>query len=247
MSADYSLVVPAYNEAPRLPATLTRLREVMASLPDRAGELIVTDNHSTDDTAAVARAHGATVVFEPHRQIARSRNAGARAATGRYLFFVDADVLVPPRLIPRSLELLDAGGVCGGGAEVTSAPGTPPDVARLAQFWNRLARTMHCACGAYLFCRRDAFEAVGGFDERLYAAEEIRLSQRLKQWGRRHGQAFRLVAEPLDITDSSVRKVQWFGRGGMVLVCLPLLLCPLLLRTRWACGLWYRRPKDGSR
>lgn len=242
MSADYSIVVPAYNEAPRLPATLDRLRAVMAALPERRGELIVTDNDSTDATAAVARAHGATVVFEPHRQIARSRNAGARAATGQHLFFVDADIVVPPRLIPECLALLESGRVCGGGALVTVAPDAGARLVRLARVWNWASRTAQWACGAFLFCRRDAFAAVGGFDERLYAAEEIRLSRQLKQWGRRQHLEFRLSAEPLDITDSSRRKVQWFGWGGMILVSLPLLLCPLLLGTRWGCGLWYRRP-----
>jgi hypothetical protein len=82
----------------------------------------------------------------------------------------------------------------------------------------------------------------GGFDERHNAAEEIQHSRRLKQWGRRRHLEFRLATHPLDITASAQRKVEWFGWGGMILVSLPLLCCPLLLRTRWGCGLWYRRP-----
>ena len=54
-------------------------------------ELIVCDNNSTDRTAEIARAAGATVVFEPVNQIARARNSGAAAATGDWLIFVDAD------------------------------------------------------------------------------------------------------------------------------------------------------------
>jgi glycosyltransferase involved in cell wall biosynthesis len=54
-------------------------------------ELIVCDNNSTDYTADIARAAGATVVFEPVNQIARARNRGAEAATGDWLLFIDAD------------------------------------------------------------------------------------------------------------------------------------------------------------
>ena len=75
----YAVVIPAYNEASHLPATLAAVGEAMRQIPQH-GVLIVVDNNSTDATAAVAKAHGATVVFEPHNQISRARNAGARAA-----------------------------------------------------------------------------------------------------------------------------------------------------------------------
>ena len=77
----YSIVVPAWNEEALLPATLASLRTAMAAVPHE-GEIVVCDNNSTDGTAAAARAGGARVVFEPRNQIARARNAGARAARG---------------------------------------------------------------------------------------------------------------------------------------------------------------------
>ena len=51
-------------------------------------ELMVCDNNSSDTTAAIARASGARVVFEPVNQIGRARNTGAAAATGEWLVFV---------------------------------------------------------------------------------------------------------------------------------------------------------------
>lgn len=95
MATDYSIIVPAYNEEDCLPGTLAYLGRAMAGVPDAAGEVVVVDNASTDRTAAIASRWGARVVFEPHRQIARARNAGAAAARGGRLIFVDADTHVP--------------------------------------------------------------------------------------------------------------------------------------------------------
>jgi len=79
---DYSVIVPAFNEEAFLGHTLDALRQAMATV-SLHGEVIVTDNNSTDTTAEIAAASGAKVVFEPVNQISRARNAGARQAAGR--------------------------------------------------------------------------------------------------------------------------------------------------------------------
>src|SRR5204863_4917548 len=89
-----SLIIPAYNEEALLAGTLRALR----AAADAAGvpyEIIVVDDGSTDRTAAIARAEGARVVSVTLRNIGATRNAGARAATGQLLIFVDADTMVP--------------------------------------------------------------------------------------------------------------------------------------------------------
>jgi hypothetical protein len=85
-----SFIVPAYNEERGLSATLDAIRHA-ASVTGEPYEVIVVDDASTDQTSAVAASRGATIVRVAHRQIAAARNAGARAATGDLLFFVDAD------------------------------------------------------------------------------------------------------------------------------------------------------------
>ena len=89
----HSLIIPAYNEEaylPRLLDTVDRAREAWRAGP-AAVEVIVADNASTDGTARVAAARGCRVVPVARRGIAVARNAGARAATGEVLSFVDAD------------------------------------------------------------------------------------------------------------------------------------------------------------
>ena len=88
-----SVVLPAFNEEKLLPAALAAVKAASSAFTARGWEweCVVCDNNSTDGTSAVARAAGATVVFEPVNQIGRARDAGARAATGEWLVFIDAD------------------------------------------------------------------------------------------------------------------------------------------------------------
>jgi glycosyltransferase involved in cell wall biosynthesis len=176
-----SFVVPAHNEERLLGATLDAIhaaaREV--ALPY---ELLVVDDASTDRTAVIARDKGARVVACAHRQIARVRNTGARASTGDVLIFVDADTLVSAAVVRASLASI-AGGAAGGGATL--------DVEGRLPWWGPAAiwlvgesmRVMRWAAGCYVFCTRAAFEATGGFDEQLFATEEIAFSRALKRAG----------------------------------------------------------------
>jgi glycosyltransferase involved in cell wall biosynthesis len=238
---DYSIVVPAFNEEDLLPRTLERLNEAMATV-DLAGEIVVCDNNSTDATAAVARAQGAAVVFEPVNQISRARNTGAREARGRFLLFVDADTEIPSDLLQAALERLSSGQVCGGGATVAMegvGPGLP---SRMVSLWNALSRARHLAAGSFVFVLREAFDAVGGFSEAVYASEEIWLSRAVRRWGRPRGLRFEIIASPPVIT--SGRKAQWYPTPVLLSVALLIMLLPFLLRSRRFCWLWYRRPAE---
>jgi glycosyltransferase involved in cell wall biosynthesis len=242
-AAHFSLIVPAYNEESQLPRSLPSLVAAMEAC-GRRGELIVVDNNSTDRTAEIARGHGARVVFEPHNQISRSRNAGARAATGRHLVFVDADTLISPRLLAAALENLESGVCCGGGATVELDRYHFPGVRRFVRFWNWFSRRSRTAAGSFIYCRREAFEQVGGFSERVYAAEELFLSRALRRWGRRRGMEFRIISQHPVL--SSARKGDWFTPRQMLWPTLMMLLLPFLLTSRRCCSLWYKRPPAGD-
>jgi glycosyltransferase involved in cell wall biosynthesis len=243
-TVDYSIIIPAFNEAELLPTTLRRVNEIVAEIKGYRGEVVVTDNNSADETAAIARDHGAHVVFEPVQQIARARNAGAEQSVGRFLIFIDADTLIPTELVQRSLDILASGTCCGGGAllDPTEAVGWTGAVG--LRLWNILGRTFKWACGAYVFCPRDAWAAAEGFDERFFASEEIHFAQALKRWGRSRGKKFQVL--PFWIK-TSMRKFEWYSTGQIMRMVIGYGLRPRSLRSREGCGLWYERPEAGNR
>jgi glycosyltransferase involved in cell wall biosynthesis len=177
-----SFIVPAYNEERLIEGTLKAL-DYAAKALNEAHEIIVVDDGSADQTAAVARNAGARVVNVLHRQIAATRNSGARQAKGDIFIFVDADTLANACVVEAAVKAVREGAV-GGGASV-HFDGSLPLYARLAlpsSIW--LSRVARLAGGCFLFCTREAFEAAGGFDERFFCAEELVLARALKRQGR---------------------------------------------------------------
>jgi glycosyltransferase involved in cell wall biosynthesis len=94
----FSVVVPAYNEAAFVGATLKALQH-----QDFSGqyEIIVVDNNSSDDTAAIAASYGVTVVSEPVAGVCQARQRGAAQARGEILVSTDADTVQPPDWLSR--------------------------------------------------------------------------------------------------------------------------------------------------
>lgn len=177
-----SFIVPAFNEAALIGATLDALSTAARAL-DIPYEIIVVDDASTDTTADLARAHGANVVSVKLRHIAATRNAGANASTGQFLIFVDADTLVTPEVTRAAVAAMRDGAVGGGAA--LRFDGVVPLFARLLTpptLW--IFRLVGVAPGCFLFCTREAFDAVGGFDETFYGAEDLVMSGALKRYGR---------------------------------------------------------------
>lgn len=88
-----TFIVPARNEEGCIGACVDALRDQIGGF---TSEIVVVDNGSSDATAAEALAHGARVVAEPNPGLANARQAGALAATGEILIYVDADSRLPP-------------------------------------------------------------------------------------------------------------------------------------------------------
>jgi glycosyltransferase involved in cell wall biosynthesis len=185
-----SIVVPAFNEERLLPQSLASIRAASAAFTDAGWtmELIVCDNNSTDRTAAIAAAAGATVVFESINQISRARNAGAVHATGDWLLFIDADSFPTRELFADVVVAIsDQRCIAGGSTVRIDLDGLLYNLG--LGWWNRVSRTLKWAAGSFVFCETSAFREVGGFTDELYAAEEINLFRRLKRLARRRGRS----------------------------------------------------------
>jgi glycosyltransferase involved in cell wall biosynthesis len=94
--SDVDVVLPCLNEAEALPWVLARI-------PARWRALVV-DNGSTDDSARIARALGATVVHEPRRGFGAACHAGLTAATAEVVCFCDCDASLDPALLVPFVE-----------------------------------------------------------------------------------------------------------------------------------------------
>jgi len=161
--SNVSVVIPVLNGARALPGLLGAL--ATQTLPP--SEVVVVDNGSTDATASVAGALGVRVVTEPRRGRARARNAGAAAATTDLIAFTDADCMPAPEWLQELAACLVRAPLAAGRVELRT--GEPPSRwERLERLW-RFDQERSVAAGwaatANLGVRRDAFEAVGGFDE----------------------------------------------------------------------------------
>jgi glycosyltransferase involved in cell wall biosynthesis len=191
---ELSVIVPAYRAMALLPDTLGAL--VASDLPRERWELIVVDDAGNDDTGAVAArwADRVLILDGPPGGPGRGRNAGAVIARGRWLMFVDQDVRVHRDTLSR------VAAIAAEQPDLVAMFGTydahPAEPGVLSEYRNLLHRQVHCAgagdaetfwagCGAV---RRDAFEAVNGFDVARFPRgqiEDIELGYRLRDRGGR--------------------------------------------------------------
>ena len=227
-----SFVVPAYNEEKYLAPTLAAIHAA-AKEAGEPYEIVVANDNSADATAAVAERGGARVVTVAKRQIAGTRNAGARASTGEMLIFVDADTTVNGPVVAEAVAALRAGAV-GGGAPVWMDR-SPWWLTMFMHMLLPVFRLFKWAAGCFVFCTREAFEKAGGFDEQYFASEEIHFSQALK----RHGRFVILRGSVI----SSSRKLDSHGFWEFIWLCLRLgIRGPASTRARegGVGDFWYR-------
>jgi glycosyltransferase involved in cell wall biosynthesis len=237
-----SIVVPAFNEERLLGHSLEQIKLAARAFEPRGWEteLIVCDNNSTDQTAQIARAAGATVVFEPVNQIARARNCGAAAAAGDWLIFVDADSQPSPELFADVAEAIAFGKYLAGGATVNMD--ADHRTARLVVwFWNSISRTFKLFAGSFIFCEVEAFRKIGGFNEKMFAAEELDLTGRLKKFAKETGRQVIILSRHPLLT--SARKLHLYSFWEHFRLMFLVTFNPGVLTNREACYLWY----DGRR
>ncbi|SEM09365.1 Glycosyl transferase family 2 [Pseudoxanthomonas sp. GM95] len=225
-----SLILPAHDEALVLPQTLSVLQQaVLEAVID--AEIIVVDDASSDDTAALAIAAGVEVIRIEARHIAAARNAGATIARGDQLCFIDADTHVDAHLLRAAMQAME-GGAIGGGARVKLQRPVAWHARVGEVFFGSLLRLARIAPGCFLFCTREAFSDVGGFDPRYFAGEDVAMSRALARRGH-----FVLLRE---IAWTSPRKLHTFSAWEhLKLFALLARHGRGMLHSRERLGFWY--------
>src|SRR5262249_53329301 len=133
---EVTIVLPCLNEEAAIGLCLERLQEVITREGLRA-EIVVVDNASTDRSAAIARAHGARVIYQPERGYGSAYLKGLSEARGRYLVMADADNTYDFNEIPAFLAPLRAGARgAPGGADLVIGNRFAGRMARGAMSWS---------------------------------------------------------------------------------------------------------------
>ena len=210
-----SVVVCTHNGAQTLPECLEGVRGL--SYPDF--ELIVVDDGSGDDSAAIARAHGATVIVSEHRGLSAARNAGIARAGGEIVAFLDDDAYPDPDWLRYLAALLRVDGHAGVGG-----PNNPPEDGLVAECVALAPggpihvltsdREAEHVPGCNMAFRKSALERIGGFDERFRAAgDDVDVCWRLQEAGWKLG--FSAGAVVMHRRRDSVRRYlkQQYGYG----------------------------------
>jgi glycosyltransferase involved in cell wall biosynthesis len=194
-----STIVAVYNGDATIDRALASI--FVQTLADN--EIVVVNDGSTDNTAAVLAGYGERirVVTQPNRGVAAARNAGAHASAGEYLAFLDDDDEWLPEKLSRSVRLLDEDPQCAmaytraikidrQGRQVgtmdaqASFAESPTMKEMLERPWNVIPSQM--------LVRHTFYERCGGFDERLKRCEDLLFLLCVREFGH-----FRRVDEAL--------------------------------------------------
>jgi GT2 family glycosyltransferase len=163
---------------------LVDLADALDAQTLRSFEWVVIDNASRDRTAEVARARGAIVVTEPHPGRSRARNRGVAATTAQLLAFTDADCRPRPDWLERLAACLEREPLAGGRVAMTTRE-DPNPIERFDSLWRFRGDPQRTwAATANLGMRRDAFDAIGGFDPAYHrSGEDVDLCLRARAAG----------------------------------------------------------------
>lgn len=229
-----TFIIPARNSEPTIKACLTSIFGQTANRGDY--EVLLIDNGSTDMTVSLAIEMGATILEGPGLTVAALRNLGASKARSEILAFVDSDCVIAPCWLQNALTLFDDPQIGAAGAP----PSVPENGTWVQRYWylhrkRALDREfVPWLPTTNLLVRREVFEMIGGFSEKLSTCEDADLCYRI-------GNTHKIIC---DSSVSSIhlgedknlleffRKERWRGKGsfqGIVLHGLKTDEIPSLL------------------
>jgi glycosyltransferase involved in cell wall biosynthesis len=172
-----SIVIPTYNSE----KTLAKCLESIKNQNYKNIEIIVVDKNSRDKTVEIAKSYDVKVFVIKAKERCQQVNFGAKKATGKYLYEVGSDFILEPNVIEEAVKKCEKEGYDAIVVHNTSDP--------TISFWSKV-RKLERDCYkddelnvAARFFRKDVFEAVGGFNESLVAAEDYDLHNRLLEKG----------------------------------------------------------------
>ena len=195
-------------------------------------EVIVVDNDSTDGTRAIAEGFGIRVVTEHEHNIAKVRNTGGENAGGDVLVFIDADTVVRAGVFEKIIEAMDQAACFGGSVAVEYGESDRKWIRYYLMCWQFWGRFLKMRQGAAQFCRKSAFDEIGGYDTTIYMGEDIEFQWRLQQLAKIQGGSTTFIEEPRVLT--SACRYSKMGLLRTLFLTHPLVIFPAWrIRSVW--------------
>lgn len=189
-----SVIIPALNEEKYIEDTLMSIKNQKTSV---LYEVIVVDGGSVDKTRDIAKRYGAKVIVEKKKGASAARNRGARAASGKYLIFVDSDVILPITTFQSYVYFLSSHPDYIGASCLLYPKQEHTGWRRIFYvmdfifhfIWNCGSLLMFLigrpvGCAICMLCSRDAFFKINGFNESFFTLEDHDLVGRLSKIGK---------------------------------------------------------------
>jgi GT2 family glycosyltransferase len=188
-ASSIDVVIPGHDAARTLRPCLQALVPLLES--GQVRRILFVDDHSTDETALIARQFPVQVLSSPRRGAGAARNVGWRASHADFVWFVDSDCVVQPDALGKlqqSQRELDVA-VVGGSYANESAGHLTADLIHeeMVSRHRAMGRQVTFAITANLLCRRETLEALCGFDESLRLGQDLDFAYRVVLSGRRLG------------------------------------------------------------
>ena len=182
-SKKVSVVIPTYKEEKFIEKTLRAVAK--QTYPNY--EIVVVDSNSPDRTRQLAKKYTKKVFNLKQRGISKGRNYGARHSDGDIILFLDADTIIEPDFLMNMTRVFRRENVAGASGYVKT---TGKAINRLifmlcsevAWVFSKIKRPMFY--GMCVAVRRDVYNKIGGFNEKLHTAEDIEFTRDMSKYGK---------------------------------------------------------------
>ena len=232
-----SIIIPAKNEEKYIEPGLKMIAEsktaLLSKYPDVKIETILSNNNSTDGTSGIAEKFVDKIIYTGSHSIAGVRNAGASAAAGDILVFIDADSQMHKNALLRIFELFRTTNIKSGCVKILLDEKLNFFLNLTVVIANLFFKITNSGGGMY-YCLKKHFEEIGGFNEKIFAAEDLDFAKRMKDLMKKKKLRFVNLSDiPIK---TSARKVKFVKKIPALIKLIKYIVIPkkvLYNKSEW--------------
>ena len=209
----FTVIIPAHNEEKYIAKCIKAIRRAEKLIPNENVQILIVLNRCTDRTSDIAKKYGADVIYNSDKCLSKIRNAGVRAAKGKFIVTIDADSIMPYNALSKINAMLRSNEYIGGGArprfDRMSLGILVTEIYVIIKLLPIIRKSSGILSATMFWFRKSDFETLGGFNEDLVSVEDADFAKRLKALGDVKGMKYGVIKKPSVVTSS--RKFDEFG------------------------------------